>query len=128
MAVFDAKGQLDHELHDHVWSHAHRVQLLAAALGKLLVSATVRERERLHVLLQVQVEELKDQVEFVAIGVDDVVEVDDVRIIHFLEKGDLANGSARDALVLGFQADLLQCDHTVWMGQIASLVDDTVRA
>ena len=86
VAVLDARDELVHEALDHVFTEAH-------ALG-----------DRLHVLLEVEVEELEHKVDLVALG-DDVKELDDVGVVHLLEEGDLADGGAGHALVLGRAAD-----------------------
>lgn len=63
-----------------------------------------------------------------AIGMDDVQQLDNVGVLHFLEKRDFADGGAGNALIFSLQSDLLQSDNSVWMVQLAGLVDDTVRA
>ena len=99
------------------------------ALGEWLASATLRDGEGFHVLLQVQIQELEDQIEFVAVGVHDVEEADDVGIAHLFEEGDLADGGGGDAFIFGFQADLLEGDDAlVGSRQVAGFVDHPVRA
>lgn len=110
MAVAHAVAQLVHELLDDGLAEAHGLEVRAAALGQGLAAAAVGDGQRLHVLLQIAVEELEDEVQLVAVGVDDVEELDDVGVTHLLEEADLADGGGRDAFVFGFEADLLQGD------------------
>ena len=63
-----------------------------------------------------------------AIGMDDVEQLDDVGILHFLEEGDLADGRARNTLILSLQTDFLQGDNSVGVAEFAGLVDNTVRS
>jgi hypothetical protein len=87
------------------------------------------DRQGLHVFLQIKVHELKDEVQLMAIGVDDIEQAKDVGIVHFLEQADFANGGGRDALVFGLETNLLEGnDAVVGMGQVAGFVDDSVRA
>lgn len=53
-------------------------------LRQRLASSTLRDRQRLHVLLQIQVEVLKDEVQLVAIRMHDIEQTDNVRVVHFL--------------------------------------------
>lgn len=62
------------------------------------------------------------------IGVDNVQQLDNVGVLHFFEKRDLADGGTGNTLIFGFQSDLLEGNNSVRMGQLAGLVDDTVRA
>lgn len=61
-----------------------------------------------------------------AIGVDDVEEAHNVRVVHLLQERDLADGCAWDALIFGFEADLLQRNDAIVVQEVLSLVDDTV--
>ena len=98
------------------------------ALGQRLATSTLADRESLHVLLQIHVQVLEDEVELVAVGVDNVEQANDVRVVHFLEQRNLADGRGRDALILGLETDLLQRNNAlVGSAQVESLVDDTVR-
>ena len=45
-----------------------------------------------------------------AVGVDDVEEADDARVIHFFEQGDLADSRRWYALVFSLQANLLESE------------------
>jgi hypothetical protein len=147
VAVAGSLEQLERELLDlrscqhlncrdfHI-GHAHHVRAqthvsLATVhdtLRQRLAATTLAHRQCLHVLLQVQVQVLEDEVELVAVGVDDVEQADDVRVVHFLEQRNLANGGGRDALILSLETDLLQRNNAlVGSAQVESLVDDTVR-
>jgi hypothetical protein len=107
MAVAHALGQLHHELFDHCVVHAQRLSKQARALGQRLATAALADGQRLHVLLQIAVEELEDEIQLVAVGVYDVEQPHNVRVVHLLEQRDLADGGGRDAFILSFQADLL---------------------
>ena len=127
VAVAHPLAQLHHELLDHVRVHDQLLTSQARALWQSLASATIADWQRLHVLLQIEVEELEDEVELVAVGVHDVQQADDVGVVHLLEQRDLANGGRRDALILGFEADLLERDDAlVLCCEVAGLVDNSV--
>ena len=128
VAVADTGTELAHELLDHGVAETKTAQIRACTLGKGLAAAAVADGQSLHVLLQIEVKELTNQVELMAVGVDNVVEGDDVRVSHLLQQGDLADGSAGDALILGLKTDLLQRHYATTVGEIAGLVDDTVGA
>lgn len=97
------------------------------ALGQGLAATTLADGERLHVLLQIEVQVLEDEVQLVAVGVDDVVEADNVRVVHFFEERNLADGGRGHTLILGLQTDLLEGnDALVGSAEVEGLVDDTV--
>jgi hypothetical protein len=62
MAVLDALAQLHHELLHHLVVHAQALARQTGALRQRLASATLADWQRLHVLLQIQVKELEDEV------------------------------------------------------------------
>jgi hypothetical protein len=65
----------------------------------------------------------------VTVGVYDVEEADDVRVVHLLEEGDLADGGGGDALIFGFKTDLLEGDNALVLGgEVARLVDNSVSS
>mmetsp|Transcript_12199 Transcript_12199/g.35094 ORF Transcript_12199/g.35094 Transcript_12199/m.35094 type:complete len:259 (+) Transcript_12199:537-1313(+) len=65
--------------------------------------------EGFHVLLQVEVTELKAQVQLVIIWhIEDVLQLDDVRVLQLLEERHLTQSCARHAFVLTLQLDLLE--------------------
>ena len=98
-------------------------------LRQRLAATTLADGKSLHVLLQIHVQILEDEVELVAVGVDDVEEAHDVRVVHFLEKRDLTNGSGRDTFIFGFEADLLEGDNAlIGSAQVEGFVNNTVRA
>jgi hypothetical protein len=98
-------------------------------LRQRLAATTLADGKSLHVLLQIHVQILEDEVELVAVGVDDVEEAHDVRVVHFLEKRDLTNGSGRDTFIFSFEADLLEGDNAlIGSAQVEGFVDNTVRA
>lgn len=63
-----------------------------------------------------------------AVGVDNVEKSDDVGISHLFEKGDFSDSGGRDAFIFGLETDFLQGNDTVIVGEISSLVDDTIRS
>lgn len=79
-----------------------------------------------HVLLEVLVEELKDEVQL-AVGLDAVLELDDVVVLELAEEADLPKGRGGDALILDLEADALQGDDLI-VGPVPGLVDHAVRA
>jgi hypothetical protein len=65
----------------------------------------------------------------VAIGVDNVEQLDNVGILHFFEEGDFADGGRGNAFVFGLEADLLEGnDLLILGGEIAGFVDDSIGA
>jgi len=114
----------------HVRAETH-VSLTSVhdALRQGLAATTLADRQSLHVLLQIHVQVLEDEVKLVAVGVDNVEEAHDVGVVHFLEKRDLTDGSGRDTFIFGFEADLLEGDNTlIGSAQVEGFVDNTVRA
>lgn len=127
VAVAHTLAELHHELLDHVRVHAQLLACQSRALWQRLPASTLADWQRLHVLLQIQVEELEDEVELVAVGVHDVQKADDVGVVHLLEERDLADGGRGDALIFGFQTDLFERDDAlVLCCEIAGLVDNSV--
>lgn len=98
-------------------------------LGQRLATATLAHRKSLHVFLQIHVQVLEDQVELVAVGVNNVEQAHNVWVIHFFEERDLADGGGRDTLILGLETNLLERDNAlVRSAQVDGFVDDTVCA
>ena len=96
---------------------------------KRLAPAALTYGQSFHVLLEIQVEVLEDQVQLVAVGMDNVQQANNIRIVHFLEQGNLANGRGGDSFILGLQTNFLQGDDAlVGSAEVASLVDNTVCA
>jgi hypothetical protein len=63
----------------------------------------------------------------VAVGVHNVQQADNVGVVHLLEQRDLANGGRGNALIFGFEANLLECDNAlVLCCEVAGLVDNSV--
>lgn len=75
---------------------------------------------RVHVALQVLVHELKDEHQLV-LGVDDVVQQDNVLVAQLLHKGDFADGRRGRAL-LRVEVDLLEGDELAGLA-VAALED-----
>jgi hypothetical protein len=130
VAVADTSAQLVHELLDHCFAETHvSSAAVHAAFGQGLSTTSLGDGQGLHVLFQIQVEVFKDEVQLVAVGVDNVEEADNVWVAHLLEERDLADGSRGHTFILGFETDLLECDDAVVGGaEVAGFVDNTVRA
>ena len=80
--------ELVHEAPD-----SHRVESPAIAVN-------------IHVLLQVPLAVLKDE-DKLGLGVNDIIEADDIDVLKLLHERDLADGRGRRAL-FGIEVDLLQ--------------------
>jgi hypothetical protein len=130
VAIANTGAKLVHELLDHCLAETHVASAAVhAALGQGLSTASLRDGQRLHVLFQIQVEVFKDEVQLVAVGVDNVEQAHNVGIAHLLEERNLADGSRRHTFILGFQTDLLECDDAVVGGaEVAGFVNNTVCA
>lgn len=131
MAVSDALAKLAHELLDDILAQSQIVQSGARTFGKGLAPTTVADRKGLHVLLQIKIEEFEDEIQLMAltaVGMDNVEEAHNVGVAHLLEQRDLADGGGGDALIFGFEADLLEGNNAPAVGQVAGLVDDTIRS
>ena len=64
-----------------------------------------------------------------AVGVHDVEQADDVGVAHLFEQGDFADGGGGDALIFGFEADLLEGDDALVGGsEVAGFVDYAVSS
>lgn len=130
VAVADTSAQLVHELLDHCLAEAHvSSAAVHAALGQGLSTTSLRDGQSLHVLFQIQVEVFKDEVQLVAVGVNNVEQADNVWVAHLLEERDLADGCRGHTFILGFETDLLECDDAVVGGaEVAGFVNNTVCA
>lgn len=127
MAVSDALNKLGHEFLDNCIAQAQGCTRLES-IGQRLPSSTVTDRQSLHVFLKVEIEEFEDKVQLVAIGVNNVQQLDNVGVLHLLKEGNLADCSAGDALIFGFEANLLKGNDTVGVIEFTGLVDHTVSA
>ena len=63
-----------------------------------------------HVLLQIIVAVFEDEVELV-LRVDNFFQLNDVGVLQALQEGDLADGSARNAVVFFLELDFLESDN-----------------
>lgn len=126
VAVTDTLAQLAHELLDHLITKTKTAEVWTRAFWESLAAATITDWQCLHVFLEIKVEELEDEVELVAVGVDNVEETDNVWVVHLLEEGNLADGGGWDTLIFGLETDLLESDNASVVEEIAGLVDDTV--
>lgn len=124
VAVPDALNQLAHELLDNV---RPETQVLHIGIRERLATTALAHRQRLHVLLQVQVQILEDEVKLVSVGMDDVEQANNVGVVHLLEQGDFANGRAWNTLILGLETNLLEGNNALVLGcQIARFVNNSV--
>ena len=97
-----------------------------------------------HIALQIDVQKLEHEIELLVRvhnvqqsassayvpmrlsgRVDDLP--DDVVVLEFLQQADLANGGARDTLILCFEPYFLECNDLV-SGHVPRLVDDAIRS
>ena len=60
------------------------------------------------------------------IGMDNVEQLDDVRVIHLLEQGDLTDCSAWNAFIFGLQSNLFKRNYAIVVRKVFGFVDDTV--
>lgn len=127
VAVTDALNKLCHEFLDHRFSQSNPVYIQAGAVWECLAPSTFAHRKSFHVFLEVEVEEFEDEVELVAVRVNNVQQPYDVGIIHLLEQGDLADRCAGHSLIFGLESYLLQGDDSVGVGEFAGFVHHTIR-
>lgn len=80
----------------------------------------------LHVLLQIAVHEVEDQLQLILSGYD-FPKANNVRMGESLEEGDLSDRSGGESLVLMVQSDFLDCDDVV-CEFVPCLVDHSVGA
>ena len=125
VAVANSLDKLGHEFLDHSITKA-QVCTHSRSIRKGFSTATFTNRKGLHVFLEIEIEEFENQVELVAIGMNDVEKAHNIGVIHLLEKGNLADCGTGNTLIFGIQADLLQGDDTVGMVELTGLVDNTV--
>lgn len=118
--------QLRHELLDHRLAQSQSSK--HTPIRQRLAPSTLSNRQRLHVFLEIEIEEFEDEVQFVAVGVDDVEQAYDVGVIHFLEQGDFADGGGGDAFVFGFETDFLEGDNAAGVREVFGFVDYAVCA
>lgn len=130
VAVADSVAQLLHKLLDHGVAETQvATPAVHDTFGQRLASATLGDGQSLHVLLQIQVEVFEDEVQLVAVCMDNIEQTHNVWVVHFLEQGDFANGRRGDAFIFCFQTDLLEGDDAVVGGaEVTGLVHNTVCA
>lgn len=126
VAVTDALAQLAHELLYHRVAETETAESGAGALGERLAASAVADGKGFHVFLQVEVEELHNEVELVAVGVHNVEEADDVGVVHLFQEGDLADGGGGDSFIFGFETDFLEGYNAATVQEVAGFVDDSV--
>ena len=121
MAKSDPLDQLAHELFHNRTAQAvsRRLPTLGNIFHALLPI-------HLHVLFEIHVQELEDEIELVSVGVNDVQETDNGRVLHLFEEGDLPDGCTWDAFIFCFKADLLEGDDSRGMGEVSGFVHDTI--
>jgi hypothetical protein len=63
------------------------------------------------------------------IGVNDIEQADNVRIVHLFEQRDFADCGAGNTFVFSFEADLFEGDNSlIFGGEVSSLIYDAIRA
>lgn len=72
MAVAHALDQLRHEFLDHGISQTESAHVHIRAIWQCLAATAFAHGESFHVLFEIEVEELADEVQLVAVGVDNV--------------------------------------------------------
>lgn len=105
VAITDAFDQLSHKLFDHGISQAH-VAAEGGAIWEDFTTSTLTDRKSLHILFEVEVQVFENEIEFVAVGMNDVQQLHDIGVVHFFQKGDFTNGRAGNAFILGLQSNL----------------------
>jgi hypothetical protein len=129
VAVPNALQKLEHELAHDIGTQSHLLQRGTSIVRERLSTAAIADRQGLHEFLEIEIQVLEDEVEFMAVGVHDVEKLHNAGVDHFLEQRDFANGSAGHALVFGFETYLLEGNYAVvWRSEVSGLVDYTVRA
>ena len=97
------------------------------ALRQCLPSTSLTDGQSLHILLQIQIQELKHQVQLMSIRMNDVEETHNVRVVHLFEQGDFADCGTGDAFIFGFETDFLEgYDAVIGGGEVAGFVDYAV--
>lgn len=126
VTIFDALDQIQHKLLHHLLIHSQVSHGSGSSCGKRLSTAAVCDGERVHVLFKIKVEEFHDEVELVAVGVNNIQEADDVWVVKFSQDGNLADGGARNAFIFGLETDLFESDDAAIVAEIAGFVDNTI--
>ena len=80
----------------------------------------------LHIFFQVELTVLEDEEELV-LRVDNLLQLDYVRVPQPLQKADFADGRRRYTIIFFLQSDLFQ-SHDLASLQVAALIYDTIRA
>jgi hypothetical protein len=126
VAILNALAQIEHELLDDLVVHSEVTDGGGGSSRQGLPATSISDRKGVHVLLEIQVEELHDEVELVSVCVDDVEETDDIRMVKLSQDGNLADGGARDTLVFSLETNLFESDDATVVAQIAGFVDNTI--
>ena len=79
-----------------------------------------------HVLFQVKLQVLEDKIELL-LGINDLLQFDDVWMFKSFEEGDFSDGSRRHSIILFLQSDFLQ-GHDLARLQVLALIHDTISA
>lgn len=127
VTITNSLDQLGHKFLHHGIAQSH-VPAEVGAIREDFTASTLTDRKSLHILFEVEVQEFEHEIELVAVGMDNVQQSHDVRIVHFFQQGDFTDRRAGNALIFRLQSDLLQGDNAVGMGELAGLVNDAIRS
>jgi hypothetical protein len=117
---------MQHELLDHLLAHSQVAHGGGSSSGKGLPASSVSNGKGVHVLFEIQVEKFHDEVELVAVCVNNIKQTDYIWVVELSQDGNLADGGAGDALVFGLETDLFEGDDATVVTEIAGFVDDTI--
>ena len=126
VTVLDTLVKMQHELLDHLFVHSQVAYGSGSSGGKGLPTSSVSNRKGVHVLFEIQVEEFHDEVELVAVCVNNIKQTDYIWVVKLSQDGNLADGGAGDALVFGLETDLFEGDDATVVTEITGFVDDTI--
>lgn len=85
MAVLDALAEVKHELAHDLVAHAKGANGCRRSRGKRLATASIRYWQGVHVLFEIKVEKFKNEIQLVAICMDDVEQADNIWVVHLPE-------------------------------------------
>jgi hypothetical protein len=126
VTIFNTLDQIQHKLLHDLLIHSQVSHGSGSSGGKRLSTTAVCDGERVHVLFKIKVEEFHDEVELVAVGVNNIQEADDVGVVQFSQDGNLADGGAGNAFVFGLETDLFESDNAAIVAKITGFVDNAI--
>jgi hypothetical protein len=126
VTILNALNQIQHKLLHDLLAHSQVSYGRSSSSWKRLSATAVCDRERVHVLFEIKVEKFHDEVELVAVGVNNIQEADDVGVVKLSQDGNLANGGAGNAFVFGLETDLFESDDAAIVAEITGFVDNTI--